>query len=130
MKAVLLKDEFHYTTKDTDFTPKGTLMLHYALEGSKEELDAYEEAKGENFSVVKAGTHKDKPLWFTSRTKLGDSVDVKMDKNGNLNPVETIETAIEKSEEKKQQRALEQKAEQNMRKKALLAKELGLTVSL
>lgn len=129
MKAVLLKD-FHYTTKETQFTPKGTLMLHYALEGSKEELDAYEEAKGENFSVVLEGTHKDKPLWFTSRTKLGETCEVKMDKNGNINPVESIETAIEKSEEKKAARALEQKAEANMRKKAMLAKELGLTVSL
>lgn len=129
MKAVLLKD-FHYTTQDTKFTPKGTLMLHYALSGTKEELDAYEEAKGENFSVVKDGEHKDKPLWFTSRTKLGDSCEVRMDKNGNLNPVESIEEAIEKSEEKKAQRAIDAKAEINMRKKALLAKELGLTVSL
>lgn len=129
MKATLLKD-FHYTTKDTSFTPKGTLMLHYALDGTKEELDAYEEAKGENFSVVLEGAHKDKPLWFTSRTKLGETCEVKMDKNGNINPVESIETAIEKSEEKKAQRALEQKAEANMRKKAMLAKELGLTVSL
>ncbi len=129
MKAILLKD-FHYTKEDTKFTPKGTLMLHYALEGTKEELDAYEEAKGENFSIQKDGAHKDKPLWFTSRTKLGETCEVKMDKNGNINPVESIEQAIEKSEEKKAQRALEQKAEQSMRKKALLAKELGLTVSL
>ncbi len=129
MKATLLK-EFHYTTKDTAFTPKGTLMLHYALDGTKEELDAYEEQKGENFSTVKDGIHKDKPLWFTSRTKLGETCEVKMDKNGNLNPVESIEQAIEKSEEKKAARALEQKAEQSMRKKAMLAKELGLTVSL
>ena len=127
MKAIRLETR-HYTKTATEFTPKGTLMLHYALEGTAEELKAFEEAKGDKFSTVEEGAHKSKPIFFTSRTTLGVEAEVRMDKNGNVNPVTSLEEDIARSEEKKAELANAKKQEIAMRKKAQLAKEFGLAV--
>lgn len=86
-------DSFHYTTTEGKVHPKGTLMWHYALDGEKEVLDSYEEAKGNNFSEVKDGEHKGKPIFFTSKNycAVNSSVEVKLTKEGFVNPIKSIE---------------------------------------
>jgi len=134
VKGILLPTS-HYTKSDTEFTPKGTLMCHYALTefGTKELEEEYETSKGSNFSTVKDGTHKGKPIHFTSQIFEGVSEGSEIVFewiNERLSKSETLEERLEKSAEKKANRALESKADIQMRKKAQLAKEFGLAVNL
>lgn len=134
IKGVLLPTS-HYTKADTATTPKGTLMLHYALiEFGTPELKAeYEEKKGTYYREVEAGAHKDSPLHFTSQIFEGveEGGEVIFTWNGErLSKFETLEERINKSSEKKALFASEKKAEIQMRKKAQLAKEFGLAVQL
>ena len=87
----------------TDISPAGTIKFHYALDGTKEELDSYEEEKGDFFRTIEDGINKDKPRWNTTIVPVKDDsgkfqvLDVKMNKDGFLNVVETEEDVIEKA---------------------------------
>lgn len=134
VKAIMLPSS-HYTKTDTQFTPKGTLMCHYALVefGTKELEEEYETSKGSNFSTVKDGEYKGKPMHFTSQIFEGVSEGSEMIFdwiNERLSRTESLEERLEKSVTRKANTALEAKADVQMRKKAQLAKEFGLAVNL
>jgi hypothetical protein len=92
----------------TDISPAGTIKFHYALDGTKEELDSYEEEKGEYFRTIEDGDNKGKPRWNTTTVPVKDdngkyaTLEVKMNKDGFLNVVETEEDIIEKATAVKQ----------------------------
>lgn len=134
VKAMLLGTS-HYTKADTATTPKGTLMLHYAVtEFASPELEKeYEDTKGTYFRKVEEGAHKDKPLHFTSQIFEGveEGGEIIFDwVNGRLTKNETLEERLVKSQQKKAERAMEIKQASQMRNKAQLAKEFGLVVQL
>ena len=113
MKAIKLTS-FHRVSKEnaTEASPAGTIKFHYALEGTKEELVAYEESKGTFFRTVSEGDHKDKPMWMTSQI-LPDEVNVSLNKSGYLQVTESIEDVTAKAQERVNgiiaNKALEQK---------------------
>lgn len=126
MKAIKLPT-FHRVSKEnaTEASPAGTIKFHYALEGTKEELQAYEESRGTYFRTVSEGTHKDKPLWMTSQI-LPDEVNVTLNKAGYLAVQESIEDATAKAQE----RVNSIIADKQLEKKMQMAAKYGLTVSL
>ena len=132
MNAILIRDgkrPFHFTKTATEKTPKGTLMYHYALEGTKEELDAYEEAKGEHFSKVEDGIQKDKPIWFTSK-KYPENLEVNLDKDGFLREVESLDIASDKAEAKKKALAEEREKIAKEERVFALAQRFGITLAV
>lgn len=134
VKGVLLGTS-HYTKNATEFTPKGTLMMHYALTefASKELEKEYEDSKGANFSTVKEGTFKDKPIHFTSQIFEGvsEGSEVIFDwVNERLTRNESLEQRIVKSADKKAKDALSKVLTPETVAKLELAKKLGLVVSI
>jgi len=131
----ILMETSHYTKADTEFTPKGTLMLHYALTefGTPELAEEYENSKGDKFSSVKTGEHKGKPIHFTSQifngVEVGDKVLFEF-ANNRLQRSESLEERIAKSAEKKAKQALGKVLSPETVAKMELAKKLGLSVSI
>lgn len=90
----------HYLKADTATLPKGTIMFHYAVEGTKEELEAYEDAKGTYFSTIDEGDYKDKPFFCSSKHNglaVGEGISVEL-RNGTLAPIESDEDLIAKAD--------------------------------
>lgn len=90
----------HYLSKDTTTLPKGTIMFHYAVEGTKEELASYEEAKGSNFSEVENGDYKGKPFFCSSKhngLNVGESIPCEL-RNNTLVPIEDDATVIARAD--------------------------------
>jgi hypothetical protein len=90
----------HYLSNDTATLPKGTIMFHYAVEGTKEELAAYEEAKGSYFSTIENGDYAGKPFFCSSKhngLEVGQSIDVEL-RNNTLVPIESDEEIIAKAD--------------------------------
>ena len=134
VRGVLLSTS-HYTKVETERTPKGTLMMHYALTefGSKEVEEEYETSKGEYSRTVEKGEYKDKPIHFTSQIFQGVSEgdEVIFDFiNGRLQRTESLEQRIQKSAEKKQQSAMAKVLSPETIAKMQMAKQLGLAVSI
>jgi len=97
----------HYLKADTTALPKGTIMFHYAVEGTKEELAAYEEAKGSFFSKIESGDYKDKPFHCSSKHNnlaVGESIEVEL-RNNTLTPVESNEDLMAKADKLAKDRA-------------------------
>lgn len=97
----------HYLANDTNTLPKGTIMFHYAVEGTKEELAAYEEAKGSYFSKIENGDYKDKPFFCSSKHNglaVGESIDVEL-RNNTLVPIEGDEEIMAKADKSAKDRA-------------------------
>lgn len=92
---IIATGTFHRAGKDSKVIKPGTLMYHYAVDGTKAELEAYEEAKGANYSTIDKGTHTGKPFFCSSRklANEGEWTEVTMDKNGNINAVQTLAEA-------------------------------------
>jgi hypothetical protein len=90
----------HYLKSDTATLPKGTIMFHYAVEGTKEELAFYEEAKGSFYSTIEEGDYKDKPFFCSSKHNglaVGESIEVEL-RNNTLVPIESDEDLIAKAD--------------------------------
>lgn len=90
----------HYLANDTSTLPKGTIMFHYAVEGTKEELASYEEAKGTYFSTIENGDYADKPFFCSSKhngLEVGQSIEVEL-RNNTLVPIESDEDLIAKAD--------------------------------
>lgn len=117
-------NSFHRTKADTAALKKGTIMFHYALTGDKDEIAKYTEARGANLREVEEGEHKGKPMWFTSQI-LADTVEVRINAEGNINVYETIEEATEKAKQAKQQIL----SDKEMEKKFQLAAKYGVTLA-
>jgi len=126
MKAIKL-ETFHRVSKAnaTEASPAGTIKFHYALEGTPEELKAYEEAKGTYYRTVSEGTHKDKPMWMTSQI-LADEVNVSLNKEGYVQVTESIDDVTAKAQE----RVNGIIADKQLEKKMAMAAKFGLVVSL
>lgn len=90
----------HYLANETATLPKGTIMFHYAAEGTKEELAAYEEAKGTYYSTIEEGEYKDKPFFCSSKhngLEIGQSINVEL-RNNTLAPIESDEDLMAKAD--------------------------------
>lgn len=90
----------HYLKADTATLPKGTIMFHYAVEGTKEELAAYEEAKGTFFSTIEDGDYAGKPFFCSSKHNglaVGESITVEL-RNNTLAPLESDEELMAKAD--------------------------------
>lgn len=132
VRGVLLSTS-HYTKVETERTPKGTLMLHYALTefGSKEVEEEYETSKGEYSRTVDKGEYKDKPIHFTSQifegVSEGDEVTFDFI-NGRLQRTESLEQRIAKSAVKKQQSAMAKVLSSSRIAEIQLAASLGMSL--
>ena len=80
--------------------PAGTILWQYAVEGTKEELAAYEEAQGSYFAKFddKTPEFEGKPIYRSSQKlcAIGESINVNMkvsDSGARLNPVITAQEA-------------------------------------
>lgn len=96
----------HYLKADTATLPKGTIMFHYAVEGTKEELDQYEEAKGSYFSTIEEGDYAGKPFFCSSNHNglaIGESIEVEL-RNNTLVPIESDEELMAKADKAKKDR--------------------------
>lgn len=139
VKGVLLASS-HYTSKDTDFTPKGTLMVHFALTewGTPELQKEYEDAKGAQFRDVQTGEHKGKALHFTSQfaneIKSGDLVEggeIVFDwVKERLTKSETLVERAVKSSARKEEQAMAKVLSPETIAKMKYAAKLGLSVSI
>jgi hypothetical protein len=90
----------HYLKADTATLPKGTIMFHYAVEGTKEELASYEEAKGTFFSTIEDGDYAGKPFFCSSKHNglaVGESITVEL-RNNTLTPIESDEELMAKAD--------------------------------
>lgn len=119
----------HYLANDTATLPKGTIMFHYAVEGTKEELAAYEEAKGSYFSTIENGDYAGKPFFCSSKhngLEIGQSIDVEL-RNNTLVPIESDEEIIAKAD-----KAAKDRAPLTKRQQAFLAAaaKAGATVAM
>ena len=97
---IILTGSNHYLKTDTATLPKGTVMFHYAVEGTKEELDAYIEAKGTYASEVDNGDYKGKPFFCSSKHNglaKGESIEVEL-RNNTLAPIEDFEDVKAKAD--------------------------------
>lgn len=97
----------HYLKADTATLPKGTIMFHYAVEGTKEELAAYEEAKGSYFSTIEGGDYSGKPFFCSSKHNglaVGESIEVEL-RNNTLIPIESDEEIMAKADKSAKDRA-------------------------
>ena len=96
----------HYLKADTATLPKGTIMFHYAVEGTKEELAAYEEAKGSYYSTIEDGDYAGKPFFCSSNHNnlaVGESIEVEL-RNNTLAPIESDEELMAKADKAKKDR--------------------------
>lgn len=119
----------HYLANDTATLPKGTIMFHYAVEGTKEELASYEEAKGTYYSTIEDGEYKDKPFFCSSKHNglaVGESIAVEL-RNNTLNVVESDEDLIAKADKASKDRAPLSKKQQSFLAAAAKA---GVTVAM
>jgi len=90
----------HYLKADTATLPKGTVMFHYAVEGTTEELKKYEEAKGSYYSTIEEGDYKGKPFFCSSKhnnLNIGDSIEVEL-RNNTLVAIESDEEIMAKAD--------------------------------
>lgn len=97
----------HYLKTDTATLPKGTIMFHYAVEGTKEELAAYEEAKGSYYSTIEDGDYAGKPFFCSSKHNglaVGESITVEL-RNNTLAPLESDEELMAKADKAQKDRA-------------------------
>lgn len=96
----------HYLKADTATLPKGTIMFHYAVEGTKEELASYEEAKGTFFSTIEEGDYAGKPFFCSSKHNglaVGESITVEL-RNNTLAPIESDEELTAKADKAQKDR--------------------------
>lgn len=128
---IIKMDSFHRAGKNSKILAPGTLMYHYAVEGTKEELDEYEAAKGANFSTVEEGIHKGKPIFFSSRSfaAKGESAEVRMDANGNFSAIQSLEEAEADQEKRNEKRAQDARLEKEISLKAKYASQYGLALA-
>lgn len=90
----------HYLKADTQTLSKGTIMFHYAVEGTKEELAAYEEAKGSYFSTIEDGDYAGKPFFCSSKHNglaVGEAMEVEL-RNNTLVAIETDADVVAKAD--------------------------------
>lgn len=125
----------HYLKTATPFLPSGTVMFHYAVSGTKEELEAYEEVKADKYSEFDKtqpnmkslkDEYNGKPFHCSAKIlcDADSSIEVEL-RNGNLSPVETDEQRVAKTEE----RIAKAKADKEREKKFALAAKLGMAFS-
>jgi len=100
----------HYLKTATPFLPSGAVMFHYAVSGTKEELDAFEESKADKYSEFDKtqpnmkslkDEYNGKPFHCSAKIlcEADSSIDVEL-RNGNLSPVETDEQRVAKTNER------------------------------
>lgn len=113
--------------------PAGTILWQYVVDGTKEELAAYEEAQGSYFAKFDSKTpeFEGKPIYRSSQKlcAIGESVTVNMkvsDSGARLNPVISAQQAEKEQDEKLEKLQLAKEKEANF----ALAAKYGVTIKV